>query len=92
MIIRFNLEILYSWSLQNNKRQNAKIIYNTALPVLFGVKYFADALWKVIEKRDIKVNLKTELVEVNAAKNLATFVDVDDRKKRTEIEVYSSSN
>lgn len=72
---------------QNNKRQNAKIIYNTALPVLFGVKYFADALWKVVEKRDIEVNANSELVEVNAKRNIATFVNVVDRSQRKEIEV-----
>ena len=39
-------------------------MYNTALPVIFGVKHYADALWKVVEKRNLKVNLRTNLVEV----------------------------
>lgn len=76
-----------SLSLQTNKRDAAKVIYNTSLPVIFGVKYFADALWKVVEKRDIEVNLKTELVEVIGDKNIAVFASVDDPKTRTEIEV-----
>lgn len=73
--------------MQNQKRDKAKIIYNTALPVIFGVKYFADALWKVVENRGIEVNLKTELIEVIGDKNVAIFANVDDKKQRTEIKV-----
>ena len=32
---------------QHGKRQDATIIYNSTLPVLFGVKKYADALWQV---------------------------------------------
>lgn len=73
-----------------NKRNNAKIIYNTALPTIFAVKYFADALWKIIKERDIEVNLKTNLVEVIGNKNIAIFANVDDPQKRTSIEVNFS--
>lgn len=76
-----------SMLLQANKRDAAKVIYNTALPVIFGVKHYADALWKVVEKRNIEVNLKTELVEVIGDKNIAVFASVDDPKTRTEVEV-----
>lgn len=70
-----------------NKRQHAKIIYNTALPVIFGVKYFADALWKVVKERDIDVNLKSNLVEVLPDKNIAVFANVDNPKERHSVEV-----
>lgn len=75
-----------------NKRQNAKIIYNTALPVIFGVKYFADALWKVVNERNIDVNLKTNLVEVLPDKNIAVFANVDKPSERHNVEVSRATS
>ena len=49
------------------------MIYHTALPVLFGVKRYADALWKVVAARNIEVNLNSNLIEVNPDKREATF-------------------
>lgn len=72
---------------RTNKRQNAKIIYNTALPVIFGVKYFADALWKVVKERGIDVNLKTNLVEVLPDKHIAVFANVDNPSQGHNVEV-----
>lgn len=72
---------------RTNKRQNAKIIYNTALPVIFGVKYFADALWKVVKQRNIDVNLKTNLIEVIPDKNIAIFANVENPSERHNVEV-----
>lgn len=72
---------------RNNKREQAKIIYNSALPVIFGCKLYADALWKVVKQRDIHVNLKTNLVEVNGDKNIAIFENVENPKERTSVEV-----
>ncbi|XP_058451386.1 sulfide:quinone oxidoreductase, mitochondrial isoform X2 [Malaya genurostris] len=62
---------------KSKKRQNATVIYNTSLPVLFGVKHYADALWKIVEKRNIKVNLRTNLVEVLPGQNKAVFQNLD---------------
>uniref|UniRef100_A0A7G3AVM9 Sulfide:quinone oxidoreductase, mitochondrial n=1 Tax=Lutzomyia longipalpis TaxID=7200 RepID=A0A7G3AVM9_LUTLO len=62
---------------RNRKRQEANIIYNTSLPVIFGVKHYADALWKVAEKRGIKVNLRTNLKQVLPEKNQAVFENLD---------------
>lgn len=62
---------------QNNKRNNARVIYNTSLPVIFGVKKYADALWKVVEGRDIDVNLRTNLVSIEPGKNVATFENLE---------------
>lgn len=75
-----------------NKRQNAKIIYNTALPVIFGVKYYADALWKVVKQRNIDVNLKTNLVEVLPDKNIAVFANVENPSERHNVEVSRISS
>lgn len=48
-------------------------MYNTALPVIFGVKKYADSLWGVCKQRDITVNLQTNLVKIDSSKRQATF-------------------
>ncbi|KAJ8975879.1 hypothetical protein NQ317_015212 [Molorchus minor] len=55
------------------KRDKVSITYNTSLPVIFGVKKYADALWKVCEERDINVNLRTNLIKVNAVFHVACY-------------------
>lgn len=57
------------------------------MPVIFGVKYFADALWKVAKQRDIEVNVKTNLVEVIGQKNIAVFANVDNPNDKKQIQV-----
>lgn len=74
---------------RTGKRQNAKIFYNTALPVIFGVKYFADALWTVANNRKIDVNLRRNLVHIDGSKNVATFANIDDSSEQTNIEVLN---
>lgn len=54
-------------------RKNKHVIYNTALPVIFGVKKYADALWKVCKKRDIEVNTQMALVEIRTDQKEAVF-------------------
>ncbi|CAL8107463.1 unnamed protein product [Orchesella dallaii] len=66
---------------KNGKRDNAKLIYNTSLGVLFGVKHYADSLWNVVKSRDISVNLRRNLVEVNARNKTAIFEDLDNAGK-----------
>ncbi|GAB0094265.1 sulfide:quinone oxidoreductase, mitochondrial [Sergentomyia squamirostris] len=62
---------------RNKKRRDAKIIYNTSLPVIFGVKHYADVLWKVAESRDITVNLRTNLKQVIPERSQAVFENLD---------------
>lgn len=68
---------------RTKKRAGAKIIYNTSLPVIFGVKAYADALWKVVEDRKINVNLRTNLVEVLPGGQQAVFENLDTQQKTT---------
>ena len=68
-----------------NKRESAKVIYHTALPVLFGVKKYADALWKVVEERGIEVNNRSNLVEVRPDSREAVFENLDDPNKRETV-------
>lgn len=53
------------------------MIYNTSLPVIFGVKKYADALWKICTERDIAVNTRTNLVAINPDAKQATFEKLD---------------
>lgn len=69
-------------------RDNVKVVYNTALPVIFGVKKYADALWEVCKRRDITVNVQTNLVKVDSAKGEAVFEKLGDSKE-TFVEKYS---
>lgn len=68
---------------KTKKRANAKIFYNSSLAVIFGVKHYADALWKVVEKRGINVNLRTNLVEVLPGGRQAVFENLDTQQKTT---------
>lgn len=50
---------------------------------IIAVKHYADALWEVVKERDIKVNLRSNLVEVIPERNLAIFEDLDTGNKTT---------
>lgn len=54
-------------------RRNVQVVYNTALPVIFKAPKYADSLWKVAEKKKVKVNLNADLVEVRPDKKEAVF-------------------
>lgn len=71
-------------------RDKANIMYNSALGVIFGVKKYADALWKVVERKGIKVNLHRKLVEIDADRREAIFEVLDSESKPTE-EIYEYS-
>lgn len=73
---------------QTGKRSKAKIIFNTSLGAIFGVKKYADALLEIIKERDITVNYKWNLVEVRADRQEAVFENLD---KAGETQVYRVS-
>ncbi|XP_028263662.1 sulfide:quinone oxidoreductase, mitochondrial [Parambassis ranga] len=62
---------------KTGKRAKANIMYNTSLPVLFGIKKYADSLWDIVKRRDLQVNLRHNLIEVRADKCEAVFEDLD---------------
>ncbi|CAG9761849.1 unnamed protein product [Ceutorhynchus assimilis] len=68
---------------KEGKRTNVNVIYNTSLPVIFGVKRYADALWKICKERDINVNTRTNLVRVNGEKKEATFENLDKPEEKS---------
>jgi len=71
---------------RNGRRSDATITYMTSLAVIFGVKPYADALWEIVKKRDINVNLRKSLTAVHHDKNIAVFQDLDHPDKITEME------
>ncbi|XP_061190132.1 sulfide:quinone oxidoreductase, mitochondrial-like [Saccostrea echinata] len=68
---------------KNGVRDKVTVLYNTALGVIFGVKKYAASLLKVVEKRNIKVNYRRNLIEVKSDKKEAVFEDLDSGKKET---------
>lgn len=72
---------------KTGKRSKANIIYNTSLPVLFGVKKYADALWEIVKSRDLIVNFRHNLVEVRADKQEAVFENLDNPGETKVFEV-----
>ncbi|CAG9785929.1 unnamed protein product [Diatraea saccharalis] len=72
-----------SYLRMSHVRSKSNITYNTCLPVIFGVKKYADALMKVVERKNIKVNYKTVLKEVRSDKKEAVFYTDDKTKEIT---------
>ena len=73
--------------LQHGTRDQGDVIFNSSLGVIFGVKKYADALWKVVEKKGIKVNLKRQLVTIRPREREAVF-DVLDPEASDEQETF----
>lgn len=75
---------------KHNLRNNIEVVYNTALPVIFGVKKYADSLWDVCKQRNIVVNLQTSLLKVDPNKRQATFEKLNSPGETTVREVRLS--
>ncbi|CAF0835650.1 unnamed protein product [Brachionus calyciflorus] len=58
-------------------RDQAQVIYCTTLPVIFGVKKYADALMQVVKERDIKLNTLHHLIEIDYKNKIAIFEKLD---------------
>jgi len=61
--------------------KTANVQYFTALPVLFGVVKYANALWEIVNKRNISVNLRHNLIEVKPTERLAVFENLDTKEQ-----------
>ncbi|XP_029992288.1 sulfide:quinone oxidoreductase, mitochondrial [Sphaeramia orbicularis] len=71
---------------KTGKRSKANIIYNTSLPVLFGIKKYADSLWDIVKRRNLQINLRQNLIEVRADKQEAVFENLDKPGETTVFE------
>ena len=59
---------------QAGVRDQSNVMYNSALAVIFGVKKYAQSLWKVVERKGIQVNLHHNLLEVVPKERKAIFM------------------
>ena len=73
---------------KHNVRDNIEVVYNTALPVIFGVKKYAAALRGVCERRNIAVNVQTNLIQINPESQEAVFQRLD-KPNETFVQKYS---
>ncbi len=65
------------------KRDKAKLIYNTSLPVIFGVPKYAQSLMEVVKERDIVLNTRHNLIEVKPDTKEAVFQLLDSPSNET---------
>ncbi|RBM08572.1 NAD(P)/FAD-dependent oxidoreductase [Novacetimonas cocois] len=67
---------------------NIAVSFHTATPSLFGVKDYVPALMEYIERYRIDLQLKSNLVAVDGARQVATFSNVgaDGATSRSEVE------
>ncbi|KAG6452123.1 sulfide:quinone oxidoreductase, mitochondrial [Manduca sexta] len=70
-----------SYFTKANVRSKTSVTYNTCLPVIFGVKKYAEALLKVVERKKINVNYKTVLKEIHPDRREAVFFNTADKTK-----------
>ncbi len=66
---------------QHGKRDGANIIYNTSLPEIFAIESYAKVLMKMVEKRNIILNTRHNLVEVKSDTKEAVFDILDENGK-----------
>ncbi|KAH3853128.1 sulfide:quinone oxidoreductase, mitochondrial-like [Dreissena polymorpha] len=64
-------------------KDRSNIMYQTALSVIFGVPKYAASLMKVVERKNIVLNLRRSLTSVDHMKKTATF-DLLDKKGEKE--------
>ncbi|XP_039297553.1 sulfide:quinone oxidoreductase, mitochondrial isoform X2 [Nilaparvata lugens] len=70
---------------KHGKRESANVMYKTSLPVIFGVKHYADALNELCKRRNIDVGLRQELIEIDVGKKEAIFCNLDKKDDTFEI-------
>ena len=80
--------ICHTYSIQSGVRDKTKVMYNSALGVIFGVKKYANSLWKVIERKGIEVNLHTNLVELKSKEKKAMFTITNPADNTTTDKIF----
>lgn len=58
-------------------RDKSRVIYASATPAIFGVKKYAAALEKVVQRKSIETHFRHDLVEVRPASKEAVFRNLD---------------
>ncbi len=65
------------WMRRAGVRERARVIWASASPGIFGVKKYAKALNKVVERKGIETLYRHDLIEVRAASREAIFKHLD---------------
>ncbi|WP_170163427.1 NAD(P)/FAD-dependent oxidoreductase [Brevibacillus gelatini] len=68
---------------QSGVRQQSIIRFVSGAPTIFGVKKYADALQKVVERKQIYTTFQHNLVEIRADQKQAVFENVNTREQVT---------
>ncbi|PCF34659.1 pyridine nucleotide-disulfide oxidoreductase [Staphylococcus delphini] len=64
-------------------RSSVNVIYETPKDALFDVEKYKTELEKIVEERDIIVNFKYNLVEIDGDKKVASFEHIDTGERKT---------
>ncbi|MTV22715.1 type II sulfide:quinone oxidoreductase Sqr [Staphylococcus delphini] len=64
-------------------RSRVNVIYETPKDALFDVEKYKTELEKIVEERDIIVNFKYNLVEIDGDKKMASFEHIDTGERKT---------
>lgn len=67
-------------------RNKANIIYKTSTPSIFGVKKYAQKLQQICKTRDITVNTRQNLIQINPSRKEAVFECLDEPNKTVSVE------
>lgn len=79
-------KIMYLLEEQLNKdgrRSNVNFIYNTSLGQVFSIAKYSNELIKIINTRNIQLNLRHNLIKIDAIKQIATFEILNDEANPT---------
>jgi sulfide:quinone oxidoreductase len=68
---------------QRGIRNKTNISFNTALPVIFAAKKYAQRLSEIVKEKNISVNYKHNLVEIDSLKKEAVFENLETGEKVT---------
>lgn len=71
---------------RNGKRHQANIVYKTSMPVIFGVKKYAQKLQQICNTRNITVHTRQNLIRINPTQKTATFELLDEPNKTVSME------
>lgn len=66
---------------KTNRRSESNVIFMTALDKIFSAPKYAEKLMEIIKTRNISVNFRHNLIEVDGKKKEAVFENLDNNTK-----------
>jgi len=71
---------------KKGKRGRVNIMYKTSTPVIFGVEKYAQKLQEICNLRNITVNTRQNLIQINPTQKMAIFKLLDEPNKTISVE------